>query len=842
MKEQDELKGIVQRITYHNPDNGWSVLRVQPFDQRLEPVTVVVHQTRVFAGATMRFRGEWADHPRFGRQFKATEALEIKPATAAALEKYLGSGLIRGVGPKTAKKIVSHFGDQTLEVFEGEIARLTEVPGIAAGKLKSISAAWQEHRAIREVMLFLQGQGISTLFAVRIYKEYGDQAVAVVSADPYRLAEDIYGIGFFSADRVALGLGFAADGDPRLMAAIRHVLAAGREEGHCYLTLAQVDQGVRELLELDPGARIAGLLARMEAAGKLMVRLLPDEQGAPRPCYYSKTIYFEEQTVAARIRALLAPVAVDANRLEAWLDRHCRGQELELSPEQRQAVAGIAGRRFAILTGGPGCGKTTTTKVLVRLLEAMSKKVLLAAPTGRAAQRLGEVVGREARTIHRLLEWQATGFKRRAEHPLECDFLIVDECSMLDVSLAAALLQALPPAGQLLMIGDPDQLPPVGAGNVLRDLIASGAPPCFRLRKVFRQAAASAIIRFAHQINEGEIPRIDSPFRHPERWQDDSDCLFIDSDEATQEQLHFLHRVRQHFAAQPTGFALSDPEADPYQFRLQEAVIPYETELSVPAKFRHVDLAQLRRAETRVEELKTILRRVHPWSSLNYGLAAVEVVKKLYREWIPKYRGKGTEIQVLTPMTRGSLGTRNLNAVLQAEVNPAGPGRPEIQIGDRLFRQGDRVIHTRNNYDLGVFNGDIGVIAAIDHESQTCAVAFPPDASNHRGHDVSDQRRVLYRRDQLPELELAYAITIHKSQGSEFAAVIIPVLTQHYRMLFRNLIYTGLTRARQLAVLVGSRRALALAVSNQDTSIRQTALVQLLRGEKTEHRPAAAAG
>lgn len=819
---EDELKGIVERITYHNPDNGWSVLRVQPFDQRREPVTVVVHQTRVFAGATMRFRGQWADHPRFGRQFKAAEALEIKPATAAALEKYLGSGLIKGVGPKTAKKIVQHFGDRTLDIFEGEIERLTEVPGIAAAKLKSISAAWQEHRAIREVMLFLQGQGISTLFAVRIYKQYGDQAIAVVSADPYRLAEDIYGIGFFSADRVALGLGFAEDGDPRLMAAIRHVLAAGREEGHCYLTLAQVDAGVRELLGLDPGARIAGLLARMEAAGKLMVRLLPDEQGTPRPCYYAKTIYFEEQTVAARIRAMLGPVTLDAKQLEAWLDRHCRGQKLELSPEQRQAVAGIAGRRFAILTGGPGCGKTTATKVLVRLLEAMAKKVLLAAPTGRAAQRLGEVVGREARTIHRLLEWQAAGFKRRAEHPLECDFLIVDECSMLDVSLAAALLQAVPPNGQLLMIGDPDQLPPVGAGNVLRDLIASGVAPCFRLNKVFRQAAASAIIRFAHQINQGETPRIDSPFRHPERWQDGSDCLFIDSDEATQEQLHFLHRVRHHFAAKEAdgtaGFAPADPDADPYQFRLQEAMAPYETELSIPPKFRHVDLSQLLRAETRVEELKAMLRRVHPWSSLNYGLAAVEVVKKLYRQWIPKYRGKKIEIQVLTPMTRGTLGTRNINAVLQAEFNPAGPGRPEIQVGDRLFRQGDRVIHTRNNYDLEVFNGDIGTISVIDHESQTCEVSFPPEP-----------RRVLYRRDQLPELELAYAITIHKSQGSEFAAVIIPVLSQHYRMLFRNLIYTGLTRARTLAVLVGSRRALALAVSNQDTSSRQTALVQLLR-------------
>ncbi|ADH87100.1 SF1B family DNA helicase RecD2 [Desulfurivibrio alkaliphilus] len=819
---QDELKGIVERVTFHNPENGWSVLRVQPFDQRLEAVPVLVHQQRVFAGATMRFLGQWSEHPRFGRQFKADTALEVKPASAAALEKYLGSGLIKGVGPKTARKIVRHFGDQTLDIFEQEIDRLTEVPGIAEAKLKSISAAWQEHRAIREVMLFLQGHGISTLFAVRIYKEYGDKAIEVVNADPYRLAEDIFGIGFFSADQVALSLGFAKDGEPRLMAAIRHVLAAGREQGHCYLTLAQVIAGVNELLELDIAPRAEGLLAQMAAAGKLMVRTLADSQGNPQTCYYSKTLYYDEETVATRIKALLAPVEVDRQRVADWLARYCQNQKMELSAEQQQAVAGVVGRRFAILTGGPGCGKTTATRVLVRLLEAMGQRVVLAAPTGRAAQRLGEVVGREARTIHRLLEWQGSGFKRRADHPLEGDFFIVDECSMLDVSLSAALLRAVPPQGQVLFIGDPDQLPPVGAGNVLRDLLNVAAVPAFRLTKVFRQAAASAIVRFAHQINRSEVPRIDSPFQHPERWQQECDCLFLDADEATREQLHFLGRVRRHFAPDHGRFR---EQADPFSFRLEEAVRPYESEFELPEKFRHVDLEQLLGAESRSEELKALLKKVHPWSALHYGLSAVEVVKKLYREWIPKYRGQGSaetgiEIQVLSPMTRGSLGTRNLNEVLQAEINPAGPGRPEVRLGERLFRLGDRVIHTRNNYDLEVFNGDIGVISAVDHEAQTCEVTFPPDS-----------RRVNYRRDQLPELELAYAITIHKSQGSEFAAVIIPVLSQHYRMLFNNLIYTGLTRARRLAVLVGSRRALALAVHNRDTAQRQTALVPLLAAD-----------
>ena len=835
---EDELKGIVQGITHHNPVNGWSLLRVQPFDQRLEPIKVVVHQARVFAGATMLFSGSWQDHPRFGRQFKAVSALELKPATAAALEKYIGSGLIKGVGPKTARKIVKHFGDQTLEIFEREIARLTEVPGIAAVKLKSISAAWSEHRAIREVMLFLQAQGISTLFAVRIYKEYGDQAIEIVSRDPYRLAEDIYGIGFFSADKVALAMGFAPDGDPRLMAAIRHVLAAGRDQGHCYLTSEQVALEVDKLLELTVAGRVAGLLERMVGEGRLMLRLLAENAASlPRPCYYSKTLYYEEAAVADRVRAWSEAVALDQRRVTDWLDHYCQNQQLTLSLEQRRAVAGIAQRRLAILTGGPGCGKTTATRVLVRLLEAMGKRVLLAAPTGRAAQRLSEVVGREAKTIHRLLEWAGSGFKRRADNPLPSDFLIVDETSMLDISLAAALLAAVPTESQLLLIGDPDQLPPVGAGNVLRDLIDSGAVPCFRLSKVFRQAASSDIIRFAHQINQGEVPRIISPFHHPESWQDDGDCLFIDSDEATREQLHFLHRVRNHFrspaeaeggsAPKSRGVSRSGSDAapyptefdDPYNFRLGEALAPYESELTVPTKFKHVKLEQLLQAATPAEELMALLNRVHPWSSLNYGLAAVEVVVRLYQEWIPKYRGREAEIQILTPMTRGTLGTRNLNQVIQARINPAGEQRPEIEVGSRLFRLGDRVIHTRNNYDLEVFNGDIGVISAIDHQNQNCEVTFPPD-----------NRRVLYRRDQLPELDLAYAITIHKSQGSEFAVVIMPVLSQHYKMLFRNLIYTGLTRAKKLAVLLGSRRALALAVKNRDTSRRQTALVQLLSG------------
>jgi exodeoxyribonuclease V alpha subunit len=812
------LRGIVDRVTYHNPDTGWSVLRVFPFNHPNQQETVIVHQMKVFAGATMEFQGAWTIHPGYGLQFKATKAVEKKPASTAALEKYLGSGLIKGMGPKTAKKIVSHFGEKALEIFEGEIQRLIEIPGIAQKKLEMISAAWDEHRAIRDVMMFLQSHGISTLFAVRIFKEYGDNAIDYVTEDPYRLANDIYGIGFFSADRVALSIGLAADSDERITAAIRHVLASSREFGHCYLTQSQIRTAVNELLQMDLGERLPELLQRMRQDGHLMVRERTSPEGEPEPCFYSKSLYYDELYVAKRISGMQQSFAVDGQRVGNWIHLYCKAKGISLSAEQAAAVQGIVGETFSILTGGPGCGKTTTTQVLVKLLEAMGVKVLLAAPTGRAAQRMTEVIGRESKTIHRLLEWQVGKFKKNEENPLEADFLIVDECSMLDISLTACLLKAVPLRSRVLFIGDADQLPSVGAGNVLRDLIASGAVPCFRLTKVFRQAQESLIIRYAHQINEGKLPYIDSPFKMPEVWKHGADCLFLDSDEATQEQIEFIAKVRKHHdlkAAAPIHAAA--PDANPYEFRINEPVVPYETELVIPKKFQHVDIEKLLTAESRVEELLALMKKVHPWSSLHYGLAASDVVRELYLKWIPKYLGNEIEIQIITPMTRGSLGTLNLNRMIQHSANPAQPGKSQLQVGERIFRVGDRVIHRRNNYDLGVFNGDIGVIKEIDNAELTCVVSFFPDG-----------RSVEYRRDDIPELDLAYAITIHKSQGSEFGAVIIPVLTQHFKMLYRNLIYTGLTRARHLAVLVGMRKALAMAVRNQDTAQRQTFLDRLL--------------
>lgn len=821
---QESLTAIVDRVTYHNPENGWSVLRVMPFGGGRQQETVVVHQIKVYAGATMEFTGAWTVHPKHGRQFKAHAAVEKKPATTAALEKYLGSGLIKGVGPKTAKRIVRHFGNATLEVFEGPIERLMQVPGIAEKKLEMISAAWREHRAIRNVMMFLQSHGISTLFAVRIYKEYGDGAIEKVTKDPYRLANDFYGIGFFSADRVAISIGLAPDSPERVMAGIRHVLAASREDGHCYLTASQILLQAQELLNLGLEDRLKDILERMKHEGFLMVRELAGPDGGLESCYYAKPLYYDELYVARKIRSVGDRRILDEDRVRQWIARYCKAAGIQLSREQAAAVQGIAAEPFSILTGGPGCGKTTTTRVLVKLLEAMGQEILLAAPTGRAAQRMMDVIGREAKTIHRLLEWQMGQFKKNEETPLKADFLIVDECSMLDVTLTASLLKAVPDGCQVLFIGDADQLPSVGAGNVLNDLIASGCMPCFRLTEIFRQAKASLIVRFAHQINEGRMPYVDSPFEKPGLWREKSDCLFMDAEEATQEQIQFVGRVKRLFAdhASPSD---TGPHAacevgeslNPYEFRVEEAVTPYGSDLTIPKKFQHVDLEVVAAAQNRVEELRAVLKTVHPWSSLHYGLSAADIVQKLYLEWIPRYFGAACEIQVLCPMTRGSLGTVGVNRMIQETFNPKTDGKAQIVIGERVLREGDRVIHRRNNYDLNVFNGDIGVIRKINAEELSLVVSFFPD-----------HRQVVYQQADIVELDLAYAITIHKAQGSEFEAVILPVLTQHFKMLFRNLIYTGLTRARKLAVFVGTRKALALSVQNQDTRSRQTALKELL--------------
>lgn len=810
------IQGIVERVTYHNEINGWSVLRVKCYKD-FEPSTVIVHQTKVFAGASMKFSGSWSNHPKYGRQFKADTAVEQKPASAAALEKYLGSGLISGVGPKTAKRIVSHFGEKTLSVFEESIEDLVQVPGIAKKKLETISRAWKEHRGIRDVMIFLQKHSISTLFAVRIYKKYGQQAIEIVSKNPYQLANDFYGIGFFSADKVALSFGIEANAPIRVFAAIRHILAASREKGHCYLTIDQIQIEVQKLLDLDLHGLLETYLQLMEKDGLLKKRILKEGEENIF-CYYSKTLYFDERSCAADLTRLCQPIATDTERIKAWLLEYGKKSNITLSKEQENAVGGIAGCGISVLTGGPGCGKTTATKTLVKLFMAMGKEVLLAAPTGRAAQRMEEVIGVESKTIHRLLEFQNGSFKKNRENPLNCNVLIVDECSMLDISLAAALFAAVPQNAALVLVGDADQLPSVGAGNVLSDIISSHRIPVFSLLKIFRQAEDSTIISYAHAMNRGEIPHVPSPFKSPQLWKQKCDCLFIDSSEATQEQLRIIKKARKYLELklleEEYGFDnlyVSDSKQKESQECREKDGAPY----SIDEK---VDFGILQTAETEADELKAVSRKIHPWSSLYYGLTASQVLIRLYTEWVPKYFGASTEIQVLSPMTRGSLGTVKLNEALQAKVNPPHDDKGQIVLGNRIFRVGDRVIHRRNNYDLGVYNGDIGKITGINGLDLTCVVSF-----------FTDSRNVEYQRDQLSELDLAYAITIHKAQGSEFDCVIIPVVSQHFNMLFRNLLYTGLTRAKNLAVFTGTRQAFGMAVRNVDSAKRQTALTELLQ-------------
>ncbi len=838
--------GIVERITFHSEETGWSVLQVSPNHQRNERITVTVHQSQVFAGATLEFKGEWVTHKKFGEQFKAIEVIEHKPASTAALEKYLGSGLIYGVGPATAKKIVKHFGKETLNVFENKIDQLLNVPGIAKRKLEAIKESWQEHREIREIMLFLQQYGISSLFAVKIYKEYENESIQIVSENPYQLSKDIYGIGFFSADKVALNMGFASDSPQRIGAGLKHILDTSREEGHCFLTLTQLISQTTKLLGLESKdeARMLQCLDLAEAEREVCTRSI-EKDGEKEKLYYAKSLFYDEKYVAEWVSSKASntgQLSLDLQGSIKWLDDFNQKQKFPLSDEQHQSVFQIAQQPFSILTGGPGCGKTTTTNTLVKLLLAHHKEVLLAAPTGRAAQRMGEVIGREAKTIHRLLVWEPqTGrFKKGEEEPLDADFIIVDECSMLDISLTASLMKAIPPTAQVLFIGDVDQLPSVGAGNVLKDLIDSQKVPCYALTKVFRQAQESFIISNAHNINKGIVPKIESPINDTQVWDKGIDCLFIDSEEASQEQKTFIKKVSKVMKStleesdkevfikkqgkESVSYASVQKNEDDNYFlnTVAEEDVAYARSQSyvfnIPQKFLNANINKILSIESEAEALKNLMKKVHPWSSLHYGFTASEMMVRLYTQSIPEKLGN-REIQILSPMTRGSLGTQALNLLIQEKSNPPSPEKPEIRIGNRIFRLHDRIIQKRNNYDLEVFNGDIGRIVGVNTEDTMLEISFK---------NAKEERIVIYQKDQLIELDLAYSITIHKSQGSEFDVVIIPVVTQHFTMLYRNLIYTGLTRAKKMAIFVGTRKALSLAVKNIDNRKRQTYLKELI--------------
>lgn len=837
----EKLVGIIQRVTYHNPENGWTVLKVSPIDRPHELKAVTVHQANVFAGATMEFEGEWVNHAKYGEQFKTHNVVEIKPASASALEKYIGSGLIHGVGPKIAKRIVKYFGNETLDVFENDIERLTEVNGIAKAKLEQITSSWTEHREIRNVMLFLQEYGVSTLFAVKIFKTYGNEAIQILQANPYQLSKDIYGIGFFSADKIALSMGIEKDSPKRIKAAISHVLAASREQGHCYLELEYIQEDIEKLLKENYADLVVSEVEAMEKENDLKVRLKIQDDSQIK-CYYSKSLYYDELHTSDRIKSFLKQkIKVDDERVKDWLHRFNEQEEFPLSEEQYEAVLGVCKQPFSILTGGPGCGKTTTTKALVRLLVAMKKKVTLAAPTGRAAQRMSEVIGREALTIHRLLVWQPhTGqFKKSQEEPLETDFVIIDECSMLDISISASLLKAIPQTAQVLFIGDPNQLPSVGAGNVLKDLIESEKVPCFHLKKVFRQAQESHIIKYAHQIIQRKIPKIESPINQPNVWTEGIDCLFIDSEEATKEQMLFIKKISQtmKYVVESEGVAFvreqtPDDVDDNYKaITLEDDFYIHDTSESeieaikkkgvrsyvfnIPPDYLHADINALLKSDSHASALKKIVKDIHPWSTLHYGFVASEMVVRLYSKTVRDKLGKDMEVQILSPMTVGSMGTRSLNQLVQEAANPDHMNKPVLQMGERLFRLGDRVIQRRNNYDLEVFNGDIGCITAIDNQAMSMEVTYQTGETTRHTH---------YEKQDMMDLDLAYAITIHKSQGSEFDVVIIPVVLQHFNMLYQNLIYTALTRAKKMAIFVGTRKALGIAVRNIDNRSRKTML------------------
>lgn len=811
-QQLEKLSGIVERVTFFSVESGFSVLKVKSF-HHMDLVTVIVHQCKVFAGASMEFYGQWDTHPKHGSQFVAKKSLELKPSTSTALEKYLGSGLIFGVGPKIARKIVQTFGSQTLDVFENQIDRLTDVPGIAKKKLQSIQSAWSEHRSIRDIMIFLQEYGISTIFATKIYKQYGNDTITVLKENPYKLAKDIYGIGFFSADKIALSLGIGLEDSIRLKAAIKHVLAGAREDGHCYLKREQIHQQVASLLQVQCFEKLDLLLSELSYEKEIVqdeIKIKDNSQlSESHLVFYSKSLYYDEMNVAQKVvKWLKVPISVDQNRIKDWLKRYNQSTSFPLSQEQESAVVNIVANSFSILTGGPGCGKTTTIKVLVKLLLAMKKQVVLAAPTGRAAQRMGEVVGMQAKTIHRLLIWepQSGRFKKNEADPLEGDFFIIDETSMLDINLSSSLLLAIKNQAQVLFIGDVDQLPSVGAGNVLKDLIFSHHVPCFRLTQIFRQGKDSAIIEYAHQINQGKMPDILSPFKDPKVWNEAVDCLFIDSDIMTNDQAKFVKKVHLHFQNKKMelgAFGNDGIDCENYE------------ELRIPSKFLHVSLEDILASQSQTQELMALLKKIPTYSSLHYGLNAAEMVVHLVKEVIPRYLGACVEVQVLSPMTRGSLGTSAINTLLQDRLNPFTEKKSQYFCGGKIFREGDRVIQKRNNYDLEVFNGDIGKVQRIDSLEQQMLVEF---------RDGDGTKIVTYEKSQILELDLAYAITIHKSQGSEFPVVIIPIMTQHFKLLMRNLVYTGLTRGKKQVVFVGQRKALFMAINNNKDVVRQTYL------------------
>ncbi|KJS52660.1 helicase [Streptomyces rubellomurinus subsp. indigoferus] len=717
---------MLERITYANEETGYTVARVDTGRGGNDLLTVVGALLGAQVGESLRLHGRWGSHPQYGRQFTVENYTTVLPATVQGIQRYLGSGLIKGIGPRFAERIVERFGVDTLEVIENEPGRLIEVPGLGPKRTKKIAAAWEEQKAIKEVMVFLQGVGVSTSLAVRIYKQYGDASIGVVRNEPYKLASDVWGIGFLTADRIAQAVGIPHDSPERVKAGLQYALSQSSDQGHCYLPEERLIADGVKLLQVDVGL-VIDCLAELVAAEGVVRESVPGEGGEPITAVYLVPFHRAEISLANQLLRLLRsdtdrmpwfgnvdwPVALE------WLAKRTGAQ---LAPEQEQSVRLALTEKVAVLTGGPGCGKSFTVKSIVTLALAKRAKVVLAAPTGRAAKRLAELTGAEASTVHRLLELKPGGdaaYDR--DRPLDADLVVVDEASMLDLILANKLVKAVPPGAHLLFVGDVDQLPSVGAGEVLRDLLAEGGPiPSVRLTRIFRQAQQSGVVTNAHRINEGKPP-------------------------------------------------LTDGLADFFLF-----------------------------AEDDAERAA--------------GLTVDVVARRIPQKFGFDPR---RDVQVLAPMHRGPAGAGNLNTLLQAAVTPAREGLAERRFGGRTFRVGDKVTQVRNNYDKGrngVFNGTVGVVTALSADDQRLTVLTDED------------EEVGYDFDELDELAHAYAVTIHRSQGSEYPVVVIPVTMSAWTMLQRNLLYTAVTRARKLVVLVGSRKAIAQAVRAVSAGRRHAAL------------------
>ena len=725
------IEGQIERVTFRNEGNGYTIAKMKAAGARSDAITIVGNLLSVSEGEVLKLKGQWRNHPKFGEQFEVVSYESVVPATVKGMERYLGSGLIKGIGPVMAKRLVAKFGIETLNVIESDAARLGEVEGIGEKRIGMIREAWDAQKEIRDVMVFLQGHGVSPAYAAKIYKRYAKESIKIVRENPYRLAMDVFGIGFITADRIAEKMGMAKDSQVRAEAGILHVLHQLSGDGHVYYPYEPLVEECKKVLGLE---RDVIVRAFGEVAGdrKIVIEDISGEElKENNKAVYLSKFHACETGVAARLKGLLQYPkiflrAFNGEKALEWVQRELK---IDLAEKQKQAVREAIEKKIMVVTGGPGTGKTTIINSVIRIYARLGHRVLLAAPTGRAAKRMSEATGQKnaARTIHRLLEWSPKEgrFKRDENNPLPAGLIVIDEASMLDTVLMHQFLKAVPMEATLVLVGDVDQLPSVGAGNILKDVIDSGKIPTVRLDKIFRQARESLIVVNAHRVNSGDMPVTDKS--------------------------KFL-----------SGAALQDF----YFFQVEEPEL------------------------------------------------ALEKIIGLCKEKIPGKFGFNPmdDIQVLTPMHRGIIGAANLNAELQRHLNPS---KDELVRGGLSLKVGDKVMQIRNNYQKDVFNGDIGRVRKIDREEQEVAVDY-------------DGRTVRYEYPELDEIVLAYAVSIHKSQGSEYPAVVIPVLTQHYILLQRNLLYTAITRGKRLVVLVGTKKAIAIAIKNDKPQKRYTLLRERL--------------